>query len=85
MTTVRYDFLLQKRLNEVRDIWGPPDNDRLPVGSASVATLREVITKYADGYTYAMPEQYRIITRRGEPVERWKVRPGSAKKLRRKS
>lgn len=50
----------------------------------SVSELREAIQLAADKRTLNFPEHVRIITDKGAPVERWKITPGNAKKLRRK-
>lgn len=52
--------------------------------SDSVEALREEIRKRADKRTLGFTEHVRIITYDGDPVERWAIRPGEAKKLRRK-
>lgn len=66
-------------------IWGMPwDYKNIPVSADNVPVLRKAIQDYADTYTGSSPEQYRIITQHGGPVERWKVRPGKATKMRRR-
>lgn len=50
----------------------------------SVEELRKEIRQRADERTLSFAEHVRIITYLGGPVERWKIRPGTAKKLRRR-
>lgn len=80
------EFLLQERRDEVRDIWVPPrEFSRMPSTAHTVSELREAIEKHADTQTWAYWEHYRIVTRDGKAVERWKTKPGLARKTRRKS
>lgn len=79
-------FLLQELRHEVRDIWVPPSPIRkLPSQSDSVAELRKALADLADRETWAWWRHYRIVTSDGNPVERWKIKPGRAVKTRRKS
>ncbi|WP_295035084.1 hypothetical protein [uncultured Microbacterium sp.] len=67
------------------DIWvvpGDPFSEGPKVvRSESVEVLRESIRKAADVRTLSFAQHVRIVTDRGAPVERWTIRPGSAKRL----
>jgi len=77
-------FLLQERTDEVRDIWvAPQEYSDLPNSADQVSVLREAIQKHADRQTWNWWEHYRIVTSKGKAVERWKTKPGIAKKTRR--
>lgn len=52
--------------------------------SHSVSELRESIQKAADVRTLSHTLHVRIVTDDGDPVERWKIKPGRAKKAWRK-
>lgn len=81
------EFLLQERRDEVRDIWVPPRAYQHiePHTSDSVDELRMAIIDYADRQTLDFWQHFRIVTQDGKAVERWKTRPGEAKKTRRRS
>lgn len=51
----------------------------------TVSELRESIIEAADSRTLPFVMHVRVITDDGEAVERWKIRPGFAKRLRRRS
>lgn len=70
------------------DIWVIPARpfSEVPqvVRSESVEVLRESIRKAADVRTLSFAQHVRIVTDDGAPVERWMIRSGNAKKLRRR-
>lgn len=69
------------------NIWFEPCGvlwDETKTRSESVEDLRQGIRQRADKRTLGFTEHIRIITYNGDPVERWAIRPGEAKKLRRK-
>lgn len=71
----------------VNDIWYEPRDilwETTKTRSDSVEALRQEIRQRADKRTMGFTEHVRIITYNGDPVERWAIRPGDAKKLRRK-
>lgn len=79
-------FVIQKRAS-AHEIWYTPSGfDREtkagPLTSDSVNELRETLAAVADATTLDWWHHYRIITEDGKPVERYKVRPGTAKKTR---
>ena len=69
------------------DIWYEPRDilwNTTKTRSDSVEELRQEIRQRADNRTLGFTEHVRIITYEGDPVERWAIRPGEAKKLKRK-
>ena len=52
--------------------------------ASTVSELREAIVQAADRRTLSFSQHVRIITDDGDPVERWVIRPGEAKKLSRR-
>lgn len=69
------------------NIWYEPSDilwEETKTRSESVEVLREEIRKRADKRTLGFTEHVRIISYNGDHVERWAIRPGVAKKLRRK-
>lgn len=79
-------FTLQTKAIE-NGIWYEPRDilwKTTETRSDSVEVLREEIRERADKRTLGFTEHVRIITDSGDPVERWAIRPGQAKKLRRK-
>ena len=79
-------FLLQELRNDVWDIWVPPSQPHgLPESADSVDELREAIEKFANRQTWQWWRHFRIVTKDGGRVERWKTKPGRAVKIRRKS
>lgn len=80
------EFLLQERRNDIRDIWVQPrERYRMPASASQVSVLREAIERHADQQDWPYWEHYRIVTRDGQAVERWKTKPGRTKKTRSKS
>lgn len=71
----------------MNNIWYEPQDilwETTKTRSDSVEALRQEIRQRADKRTMGFTEHVRIITYNGDPVERWAIRPGAAKKLRRK-
>lgn len=70
------------------DIWVKPEDPfrQAPklVSSTSVEELRDSIRQAADERTLSFAQHVRIVTDDGAPVERWKITPGVAKRLRRR-
>ena len=70
------------------DIWVIPsdryDFKKSTVQSERISTLRDTIQWVADHRTLGFAMHVRIVTDDGDPVERWIVRPGSMKKLKRR-
>jgi len=68
------------------EIWVKPSDpfsqDPKVVESESVEELRESIRAAADRRYLSFPQHARIVTNDGHPVERWKIYPGRAKRLR---
>ncbi|UVT31347.1 hypothetical protein SEA_MARCIE_85 [Microbacterium phage Marcie] len=80
------EFLLQERRDDIRDIWVPPRaRFGMPQSAPSVEVLRNAIQRYADQQDWPWWLHFRIVTRDGDAVERWKTKPGLARKTRRKS
>lgn len=75
-------FQIQKKSIR-RNIWVVPGrfDDVTSPYSSSVAELRQQIADAADRRTLDFVAHYRIVTDRGDPVERWSVRPGKARRL----
>lgn len=66
-------------------IWFPPQSfkhENLPIEADSVSELRDTISELANKTTWPYWEHYRIITGNGNPVERWKIKPGRAVRTR---
>lgn len=83
---MRTKFTLQRRSFSSR-VWHEPEllyGQQYQTRAESISELRATIRYIADRYTFDFPSRYRIITNDGDPVERWKVRAGSARKLWRK-
>lgn len=74
-------FCIQVR-SITRPLWYEPRHDHEWAGKAisatTVSALREAIAQVADQRTLSFRIHARIVTSRGEPVERWKIRPGKA-------
>ena len=78
-------FHIQER-SITTDIWVMPVSYRIKgiVRATNVSVLEQTIREAADVRTLSFPTNLRIVTDDGEPVSRWKVWPGRAKKLRRR-
>jgi hypothetical protein len=78
-------FTIQTRTSTY-EIWHTPlspyDDLRKagPVESDSVDELRGTLAALADSMTLSWWHHFRIITADGAPVERWKIRPGEARR-----
>lgn len=83
---MRSQFVLQQKDIYSR-IWHEPEpsyGEEYVTRADNASELRTAIQYLADHYTSTLPTHYRIITHHGNPVERWKVRAGRARKTWRK-
>lgn len=70
------------------DIWVVPTvepwwREAGELRSSSIDTLRQTIDRAADKWPFSFSRDVRIVSDRGDAVERYRVRMGSARRLRR--